>query len=164
MDSRLPSLTERAQRRGARRRRPRRRLRLTVALAVAVSAALTLAGCAPLGQDRILAEVKKSVEKSDPDLLSVSTESSKDGFANVIFVGVAISDDTIDADRLKTLMKAAIDTPGATRFDQLHFAVAQTDFTTGLVNLDEPGRELGFDSLSDTDITVDTAVAKKILG
>jgi len=140
-----------------------RPLRAGIALTVAAASLVALAGCAPLDQKRILADVKHAVTAADPDLVGVDVEASKDGFANVLFVGVAVTDDTMDADRLRPLLTAAVDARGATAFDHLTFAVFTPDFHGDLIDLRDDAADLGVRA-PDSSIRDDVDAIKKTLG
>jgi hypothetical protein len=129
-----------------------RRVRLRPVLAAAATAALLvgIAGCTPIEYSRILAEVKHSVEKADPDLIDVEVDHGTDGFASVLWVGVGISQDTIDVERLRRLLKAAVDTPGAGGFTMLHFSVSSPDISGELVDLREAAGELHVQAIDPT--------------
>ncbi|GAB3399308.1 hypothetical protein GCM10027515_05490 [Schumannella luteola] len=159
------SLTARARRRGIRRRSVRR-LRIGAALAIGIAALLAFAGCAPAssgGGDVVLTDVKKAIIAADPDIADVTVESARDGLARVLAVNVAIADDAIDGDRLSALLKATVDTRGASDFSQLHFSVWTPDLNGGLVDLSDPADELGL-SAADKTISDDVATVKSKLG
>jgi hypothetical protein len=140
-----------------------RRLRPALAVTAAAALLLGIAGCTPIDQSRILAEVKHSVETADPDLTGVEVDHGIDGFASVLWVGVGIQQGSIDVARLRRLLKAAVDTPGADGFTMLNFSVSTPDVAGDLVDLREAAGELHVQA-NDPTIDDDVSTIRKQVG
>jgi hypothetical protein len=140
-----------------------RRLRPALAVTAAAALLLGIAGCTPIDRSRILAEVKHSVEAADPELTGVEVDHGIDGFASVLWVGVGIPQDSIDVARLRRLLKAAVDTPGAGGFTMLSFSVSTPDVAGDLVDLREAAGELHVQA-NDPTIDDDVTTIRKQVG
>lgn len=91
-------------------------------MAISVSVLIGLGGCAQTGREEALDEVATSIRSADASVTDISVERTKDGFASVLAVNVAIKEETIDVARLSSLLSASASAPGASDFTLLHFA------------------------------------------